>query len=62
MCIGVQAKIIRKEGKYALADFGGVKRKIRVDLTPEVKVGDIVMVHAGFSIGVVRDEMGGAQR
>ena len=28
----------------------GVRRKIRVDFIPEPKVGDYVIVHAGFAI------------
>ncbi len=60
MCIGVRGRILEKEGNQAIVDFGGVKRKIRVDLTPEVRVGDVVMVHAGFSIAVVRDGGNGA--
>ena len=38
-----------------MADFGGVKRRIRVDLVKHVKKGDVVVVHAGFAIGKVEE-------
>ena len=30
--------------------LGGVERDVQLDLTPEVTVGDYVLVHAGFAI------------
>ena len=54
MCIGVRATIISINGKEAEADFGGIRRKIRIDVVPDAKVGDVVMVHAGFAISKVR--------
>lgn len=50
MCFAVPAKIEKIKDKYALVDFGGLKKDIKIILTPEVKVGDCVLVHAGFSI------------
>jgi len=51
MCLAVPGKIEKiLEDNYALADFGGVKKKICVDLLNGVKVGEYVNVHAGFAI------------
>ncbi len=50
MCLAVPAKIEKIKDKYALVDFEGLKKNIKIILTPEVKVGDYVLVHAGFSI------------
>jgi len=33
-----------------------VRRKLRVDLCPDVKLGDFVIVHAGFAIQVLSRE------
>ena len=50
MCLGIPLKIIELDGKLALAEMNGVKKKIRVDLLPHIKLGDYVMVHAGFAL------------
>ncbi|ASJ06781.1 HypC/HybG/HupF family hydrogenase formation chaperone [Thermococcus pacificus] len=50
MCLAVPGRIIEIEGKTAVVDFGGVKREVRLDLLPEAKVGDYVIVHTGFAI------------
>ena len=50
MCLGVPVKIEKIEKNTAIASAGKVKRKIGIDLTPDVKVGDYVLLHAGFAI------------
>ena len=51
MCLGIPGRII-KFGKdhSAEVDFGGVKRGVQMDLLKGVKVGEYVIVHAGFAI------------
>ena len=54
MCLAIPAKITElKENNLATVDILGVTRDIAVDLTPQVSVGDFVLVHAGFAIEVV---------
>ncbi len=50
MCLATHAKIMKIKGKHALVDFEGLKKDVKIILTPEVKAGDYVLVHAGFSI------------
>ncbi len=50
MCLAVPAKIVEIKDKVAIVDFGGIKREARLDLLPDVKVGDYVIVHTGFAI------------
>ena len=57
MCLAIPAKVEKLEGdNLAVVDSSGVKRQISTDLTPDVKVGDFVLVHAGFSIEIVDEE------
>ena len=44
----------------AQTDFGGIVKQICLEYTPEVVIGDYVLVHVGFALGKV-DE-GEAQR
>jgi len=53
MCLAVPVKVLSIEGQEAEVDFGGVRRRISVALTPEVHVGDYVLVHTGFAINVL---------
>lgn len=50
MCLAIPGKIIKIKGERALVEFGKLKKEINIMLTPQVKVGDIVIVHAGFAI------------
>jgi len=58
MCLAIPAKVVEigkgegKEGAKAKADFGGISREIDVSLV-DAKVGDYVMVHAGFAIEIM---------
>ncbi len=57
MCLGVPLKIIEiKEENIALADLGGSTIEVSTIFTPEVKVGDYVVVHAGFAISILSQE------
>ena len=50
MCLAVPLKLIEIDGKNAVGEALGVKRAVRVDFIPEPKVGEYVIVHAGFAI------------
>lgn len=56
MCLAVPTKILEVEGREAEAEIGGVRRRISVALTPDVRPGDYVLVHAGFAISVLDEE------
>ena len=50
MCLAVPAKIVSKDGDQAVADLHGNRVEISTALTPEVRLGDWVLIHAGFAI------------
>lgn len=57
MCLAIPAKITTLEANsMAEVDILGVSRHVSLDLVPEAKVGDFVLVHAGFAIQVVDEE------
>jgi hydrogenase expression/formation protein HypC len=48
--LAIPARVMRVEGSKAQVDFGeGVLREVNVTLV-EAKVGDYVLVHAGYAI------------
>ena len=56
MCLAIPARIVELEGDRAVVDALGNRFKTRTTLTPEVKLGDVVLIHAGFSITKVEEE------
>jgi len=50
MCLGVPAKVVRIEGQEATVAIGTVEYQSSLLLMEEVKVGDYVLLHAGFII------------
>ena len=56
MCLAVPVMIRNIEGTQAMVELGGVKRMISLVLTPEAGVGNYVLVHAGYAIGIVDEE------
>ena len=53
MCLAVSAKIIEIQDALAMVELRGVRRSVSLMLLPEAKVGDYVLVHAGFAMQVV---------
>jgi hydrogenase expression/formation protein HypC len=53
MCLGIPAEIIEIEDEKAKVKVGGIIRKISLQLIENYKVGDYVLVHAGFAIQVI---------
>ena len=56
MCLAVPLQIAELDGKNAVGTRDGIRRSIRVDFIPEPKVGDWVIVHAGFAIERLSEE------
>ncbi|MEM2105636.1 MAG: HypC/HybG/HupF family hydrogenase formation chaperone [Candidatus Bathyarchaeia archaeon] len=56
MCLAIPAKVISVEGEKAKVDFGeGVLREVNITLV-NAKVGDYVLVHAGYAIQVLEEK------
>ena len=58
MCLAVPGKVVEwldRDLLFAAAwvEFGGVRRRVSMACTPEVQLGDYVLVHAGVAIAAV---------
>jgi hydrogenase expression/formation protein HypC len=53
MCLAVPVKIVTIDGDEAETEIAGVRRRVSIALTPEAKVGDYVLLHTGYAIGVI---------
>ena len=58
MCLAIPGKVLEidKKKEYATIDYGdGTRRKANVSLV-DVKIGDYVLVHAGFAIQILDEK------
>ncbi|MDP2954389.1 MAG: HypC/HybG/HupF family hydrogenase formation chaperone, partial [Chloroflexota bacterium] len=44
------ARVVRINGQRALVELGGLTREANITLVPGVRLGDYVLLHAGFAI------------
>lgn len=56
MCLGIPLRIIEIKGKEAVGELKGIRKKIRIDLLPNVEIDEYVMVHAGFAIEKINEK------
>ena len=50
MCLAIPSKIIKIESHTGIIEVGGITRETNLILIEDAKVGDYVIVHAGFAI------------
>jgi len=53
MCLAIPALIKQIDGQQAEVDIDGVSREVSLQLTPEAKVGDYVLLHTGYAISII---------
>ena len=56
MCLGIPMKVLEIEGSEAVAEAGGIRKKIRLDLLEGVGLGDYVLIHTGYAIEKMHPE------
>jgi len=57
MCLGIPGEVMdiyrESDIKMGKVKFGKILKEICLQFTPNVKVGDYVIVHAGFSLSIL---------
>ena len=56
MCLAIPARIIELDKDIAVVDAMGNRFKAKTTLLPEAKIGNLVLIHAGFAISLVDEE------
>ncbi|MGI5816575.1 MAG: HypC/HybG/HupF family hydrogenase formation chaperone [Armatimonadota bacterium] len=56
MCVAIPSKVVEIDGPMATVELGGNRSTARIDLIDDVKLGDYVLVHAGFAISTVEED------
>ena len=57
MCVGIPSRIVEYPAEgLAVVDVAGARTKVSMLLLPEARIGDFVIVHAGFAIKRVDEQ------
>jgi len=57
MCLAAPMKVVEVNDNTARVEVGGTQRAIGLDIIdPKPKVGEYVIVHAGFAINVIDED------
>ena len=60
MCLAIPGKVLEidmsVQPTMGKVSFGGIKKEVCLELVPEVKVGEYVIVHVGFAISKMDEE------
>ena len=56
MCLAIPARIVELDKDNAVVDAMGNRWRAKTTLLPEAKLGDLILIHAGFAISLVDEE------
>lgn len=60
MCLAIPGKIEsfveNSDPKLGTVNFGGIRKQVCMEMLPEAKVNDYVIVHVGFAISIIDEE------
>ena len=56
MCLAVPLRLMEIRGDIGVVEMGGLRRRTNLSLVENPKVGDYVIVHAGFAIAILDQE------
>jgi len=56
MCLAIPARVAAVDGTMAKIELNGVERDVSIRLTPGIRIGEYVLVHAGYAIATVDEQ------
>ena len=60
MCLAIPGKVIEISSDHGIktgrVNFGGIVKQVCLEYTPDVALGDYVLVHVGFALSKVDEE------
>jgi len=55
MCLGIPMKVVKIDGDEGIVQAGGLKKRANFTLMKTAKVGDYILMHAGFAIEKLKE-------
>jgi hydrogenase expression/formation protein HypC len=56
MCLAIPMLLVAMDGPTGKVELDGIRREVMLDLVPEAKIGDYVIVHAGYAIQTLDEQ------
>jgi hydrogenase expression/formation protein HypC len=56
MCLGIPMKIVEIKGSEGFVESGGLKHSANLSLIKNPKIGEYVLLHAGFAIEKIKEK------
>ena len=60
MCLAIPGKVVEMNASVSpmmgKVSFGGIKKEVCLELVPEVRIGDYVIVHVGFALNILNED------
>ncbi len=56
MCLGIPMRIVEITGPEGVVEAGGLRRKANLSFVKNPRIGDYVLIHAGFAIEKVKEK------
>ncbi len=50
MCLAIPMEIKQIDGNEAVAEAGGIRKEVRLDLLEGAEIGDYILIHTGYAI------------
>lgn len=50
MCLAIPMKLVKIDGLNGVVNSGGLKKDVNLSLLKGARVGDYLLIHAGFAI------------
>ncbi len=50
MCLAIPMEIKTIDGNQAVAEAGGIRKEVRLDLIDGAEIGDYILIHTGYAI------------
>ena len=56
MCLAIPAKVVAVDGLEGEVELSGITRRVSLQLVPDAKEGDYVLLHTGYAISLIDEE------
>ena len=53
MCLAIPMKLLEHRGQSGIVEIGGARKEVMLTLTPDAKVDDYLIVHAGYALEIL---------
>ena len=53
MCLAIPMRLLEYHGQRGIVEIGGARREVMLTLTPDAKINDYLIIHAGYALEIL---------